>query len=505
MRLSTILSLTIITVFVINTENSFCQTNVGGFIFEDTKWTLAGSPYVVQSDVIFTFNLYAITLTIEPGVIVKFNPGTSLYIGSNLAYAITPRLIAVGTSENPIIFTTINEAQPQPGQWNNIYFYESGLYESILKYCIIEYGKVVKLIGASPTISNCEFREMQISGLQITKSSSALITDNYFHELPSAIMILGGNPTISDNIIDNCSDYGIYCNHAYPMIKNNNLLENNIAVYCTSSAQPIINFNNILANTTYGVQNTTASLVVDAKYNWWGHASGPSGEGPGTGDVVSEYVDFGTFLDTPYEDQYQPPAPFALLSPIDGDTLESSSINLKWESTIDPDSGDVVTYNLYISKDLTFANPDSVAGLSDTTYNWLELEMNQKYHWKVKACDTNTGGTWCNDIFGFVTESPVGVDDQPNHNLSLNFGLHQNYPNPFNPSTNISFDLPKSSHVNITVYNSLGEFVDIVIDKNMPAGNHSTTWIPKNLSSGIYFYKIQVDKFSKIRKCILIK
>ncbi len=83
--------------------------------------------------------------------------------------------------------------------------------------------------------------------------------------------------------------------------------------------------------------------------------------------------------------------------------------------------------------------------------------------------------------------------------------LHQNYPNPFNPSTTISFTLPESSIVKISVFNSLGEKVAGLLNHQMAEGYHSVDFDGKNLSSGIYFYRIVTDKYSSTKKMMLLK
>jgi hypothetical protein len=85
------------------------------------------------------------------------------------------------------------------------------------------------------------------------------------------------------------------------------------------------------------------------------------------------------------------------------------------------------------------------------------------------------------------------------------FALYQNYPNPFNPTTIISFDLPTSSRVNITVYNILGQRVATVLDAPMDAGTHRIMFDGKDLASGVYFYRLYTSDFTSIRKMVLLK
>jgi hypothetical protein len=97
----------------------------------------------------------------------------------------------------------------------------------------------------------------------------------------------------------------------------------------------------------------------------------------------------------------------------------------------------------------------------------------------------------------------TGVSDDQ---VTINsFKLDQNYPNPFNPSTSIQFQIPKSSFVNLKVYDILGNEVAILVNEEKPAGNYEVSFIASQLSSGIYLYKIQAGSFVETKKMILMK
>jgi hypothetical protein len=82
--------------------------------------------------------------------------------------------------------------------------------------------------------------------------------------------------------------------------------------------------------------------------------------------------------------------------------------------------------------------------------------------------------------------------------------LEQNYPNPFNPSTNITFDLPKTAFVTLKVYDLLGREVSSLVSKQLNAGHYSATWMAK-VPSGVYLYRLQGGEFMETRKMILIR
>ncbi len=85
------------------------------------------------------------------------------------------------------------------------------------------------------------------------------------------------------------------------------------------------------------------------------------------------------------------------------------------------------------------------------------------------------------------------------------FTLEQNYPNPFNPTTNIKFSLPVSGLVNIKVYNTIGEQVTELMNRQMEAGSYSIPFDATGFANGVYFYKIDVNNFTSVKKMILIK
>jgi hypothetical protein len=85
------------------------------------------------------------------------------------------------------------------------------------------------------------------------------------------------------------------------------------------------------------------------------------------------------------------------------------------------------------------------------------------------------------------------------------YALSNNYPNPFNPSTNISFSVPKKSHVRLTVWNALGEKVATLVDEVRAAGEHTVRFDASNLSSGVYFYRFDAGSIRYAKKMLFLK
>jgi hypothetical protein len=85
------------------------------------------------------------------------------------------------------------------------------------------------------------------------------------------------------------------------------------------------------------------------------------------------------------------------------------------------------------------------------------------------------------------------------------FSLNQNYPNPFNPLTKIEYALPNDAKVTIKIYDMLGREVNVFVNEVKKAGYYSVEWNGSQLSSGVYFYKMQAGDFNAVKKMMLIK
>jgi hypothetical protein len=102
----------------------------------------------------------------------------------------------------------------------------------------------------------------------------------------------------------------------------------------------------------------------------------------------------------------------------------------------------------------------------------------------------------------FEDPTAIGSNDimQPSK-----FALHQNYPNPFNPETNIEFVLPQAGHVELSVYNVLGQKIAVLLNERRAAGEHHVTFDASTLSSGVYYYRMESDAGTLTKKMMVIK
>ena len=83
--------------------------------------------------------------------------------------------------------------------------------------------------------------------------------------------------------------------------------------------------------------------------------------------------------------------------------------------------------------------------------------------------------------------------------------LYQNHPNPFNPTTTISFDLAADTHVELAVYNVLGERVKTLYSQQLPAGSYQVEMNARDLAAGIYFCRLQAGSYTETRKMVLLR
>lgn len=116
------------------------------------------------------------------------------------------------------------------------------------------------------------------------------------------------------------------------------------------------------------------------------------------------------------------------------------------------------------------------------------------------------------DISGINFNLPSAVEDEADQTSSrpTEFELSQNYPNPFNPGTEIEYTLHKPAYVTLQIYNLLGQEVKTLVNEHQPAGSYHIIWDGKNdqgkkVSSGVYFYRLEVNEISEAKRMVLLK
>src|ERR1017187_5198379 len=229
------------------------QTNVSGFINANTTWDVNGSPYIIVGNALVS---QGFILTINPGVVVKFDAAKALQFDGEL--------IAIGTPQNRITFTS-NQTNPQAGDWSEIHFSSTcvsatfngnGNYLSgtIMKYCDVLYGGglgngEIHIESSSPYFSQCNIANSSNDGIYCNGSSYL----------------------IDSSIITNCTGIGLNFNDinltscGLTIIGDSIVNNNGGGIIVTNSSltcPPIFKYNYFYGNTQKGALTLTSPNIV---------------------------------------------------------------------------------------------------------------------------------------------------------------------------------------------------------------------------------------------------
>ncbi|MBS1517951.1 MAG: T9SS type A sorting domain-containing protein, partial [Bacteroidetes bacterium] len=201
----------------------------------------------------------------------------------------------------------------------------------------------------------------------------------------------------------------------------------------------------------------------------------------------------GSLADTVFKTWLDNPLPVELSSFVS--SVSGRNVILNWSTAHETNNSG---FDIERSANGTWTKAGNVTGNGTTAeaknYEFTDRNLNSgTYSYRLKQIDYN-GNYEYFDLNGEVT---VGIPDQ--------FTLSQNYPNPFNPSTKIDFSLPKDGNVNVSVYDNSGKLVSVITNGFRTAGYYTVDFNGSNLSSGIYFYRIEYSGISKVLKMSLIK
>jgi parallel beta-helix repeat protein len=255
---------------------------VQGIYSENITWTLAGSPYLIKGAVVFDTGA---TLTIEPGVVVKFSTGTFLRIKGALK--------AQGSADKHIIFTS-DKTSPAKGDWQYIEFSAGcDTANSIVSYCEIKYAQYgLYLNYASPK---------EISNNIISDSGGG-----YSYAYGIYLNNSGAGTTISNNIIKNNNSYGIYANNGTGGMISGNKIENNgsYGIYFSYGTGGTISGNTVRYNSDGGIyiyspngEVTVSNNTVEGNngYGIYFYSSGYLG-GTISGNTIQNNTSYGIYL-----------------------------------------------------------------------------------------------------------------------------------------------------------------------------------------------------------------
>jgi hypothetical protein len=122
------------------------------------------------------------------------------------------------------------------------------------------------------------------------------------------------------------------------------------------------------------------------------------------------------------------------------------------------------------------------------------------WQYRLKQIDLDGTIHYTDPIQVAIVASTVNASNIPEE-----FSLEQNYPNPFNPSTVIKYALPKGVHVKLSLFNTLGQRVQVLVDELQQAGYHQIIFDANSLATGIYLYRIQAGEYISTKKFVLLR
>ena len=142
--------------------------------------------------------------------------------------------------------------------------------------------------------------------------------------------------------------------------------------------------------------------------------------------------------------------------------------------------------------------------------NMLPSDGEQLYPMKLTGIrlridDKATTGSMYVDRIRVIYPTWTSVEDNPSIIIPSGYKLYQNYPNPFNPNTTISYDIPGTAHVSAAVYDLLGNKVISLFDGYQEAGSYTLNFFADQLTSGVYFYRLQAGNWVDTKKMLLMK
>jgi len=162
-------------------------------------------------------------------------------------------------------------------------------------------------------------------------------------------------------------------------------------------------------------------------------------------------------------------------------------------------------YNIYrTSSSPVLVDPNNLinsVAANVTAYNDSTVQMGTTYYYVITAEYSEGSSEPSNEASILVTS----IDRSFDNTVPKKLDLFQNYPNPFNPTTTIKYQLSKYCHVSLKIFNALGQEVTTLVDKHQNAGFYSMQWDATGQASGLYFYILKAEEFTKARKIILLR
>ena len=281
----------------------------------------------------------------------------------------------------------------------------------------------------------------------------------------------------SENVISLFSDHYTEYRDAYPMYSQ----MNETIFSATHDAATVeiteLNGNNMLYynNTGYALPEFFQGISPDGKKD-----NGIDGT-----KVTNVRFDFYT------KDKTDPPTKLEFkLVDFGGDAYGGGN-DTEDSWLLDQDSNPKLESHKWISVDIPLDNLPDMTGRKNLSQMVFGVKGDLQYYYI--------------DNLYFYSDQAINSNQDFDSDFPKQLRLHQNYPNPFNPTTSIQFELPVAGNTSLKIYNSLGQLVQTLVDNQLSEGRYNYSFNASQLSSGVYFYRLQFGNQSITNKMILLK
>lgn len=507
------------------------------------------------------------TLTVDSAHTLTIQPGTRLYFAGRYPLTVRGRLRALANAQDSILFT--HRYSPRDSLWRGIRFERADtscrmeycaveysgytlpfsgpvvsgvgiscrLSRLVLNHCVLRNNSSDRLGYGSGGGMGCELSNVTLN--------NCLIAGNYAGQDGAGIYAAGSTLTLTQCTLradtSNGSGGGL-CSHNSVITITGGLFERNLAAgnggaICSEDSTHLTMVNALVQ--TNASDNNGAGMWI----------SGEHSDVQLTGCVIRDNLAYNNSASAIAIENANPritrctifggravhdphiwgrvPAiscsqgNMVLTSSIVADNTVGSAIRFALSS------GATVAYNDFFANDTTFDGTPLVGigvlaltnARGDSCDSYYNIYLNPQfvdtaaadYHLRALSACIDAGDPGLShdpdstvaDMGAYYYPHTVQADE-PFILRPLSFSLSC-YPNPFNAITRIAFDLPRAERVRLSIYDVTGRLAATVISADLPAGSHEVTFDGTNLTSGLYFYRLQTKDFAQTKKMVLLK